>query len=88
MPAKDLGTKFNCFKCGVKFYDMKRPDPVCPKCGADQRETPSLPAGKARRARAPVEPKLVDEELLDEADDDEAEEVPDEEPEDTDDDQD
>ena len=31
MPAKDLGNKFVCFKCNSKFYDLKKPDPVCPK---------------------------------------------------------
>lgn len=83
MPAKDLGTKHTCFKCSTKFYDMKKPVAVCPKCGADQRESPALkaPAPSERKSRAaakPVEP-LVDEvdaaeELdgdLDEVDEDE-----------------
>jgi uncharacterized protein (TIGR02300 family) len=65
MPAKDLGSKHTCFKCGTKFYDMKKPVAVCPKCGADQRESPALksppPSEKRSRAAAkPVEP-LVDE---------------------------
>lgn len=65
MPAKDLGSKHTCFKCGTKFYDMKKPAAVCPKCGADQRESPALksppPSEKRSRAAAkPVEP-LVDE---------------------------
>ena len=30
MAAKDLGTKHSCFKCGTKFYDMKKPVPLCP----------------------------------------------------------
>ncbi|MBS1108580.1 MAG: hypothetical protein H6Q88_572, partial [Anaeromyxobacteraceae bacterium] len=30
MPPKDLGTKHTCFKCQTKFYDMKKPVPVCP----------------------------------------------------------
>ena len=52
MAAKDLGTKHTCFKCGTKFYDMKKPAPICPKCGADQRESPALkPAPSERRAR-------------------------------------
>lgn len=52
MPAKDLGTKWTCFKCATKFYDMKKPDPLCPKCGADQRESPALkPASESRRGR-------------------------------------
>jgi uncharacterized protein (TIGR02300 family) len=44
MPAKDLGTKHTCFKCSTKFYDLKKPVPVCPKCRADQRESPALKA--------------------------------------------
>ena len=52
MPA-NLGTKHTCFKCGTKFYDLKKPEPVCPKCGADQRESPALraPTGGGRRAK-------------------------------------
>lgn len=58
MPAKDLGTKWTCFKCGTKFYDLKKPDPVCPKCGADQRESPALkPASESRRGRLASVPK-------------------------------
>ena len=33
--ARDLGTKYVCYKCGTKFYDLKKPVPSCPKCGAD-----------------------------------------------------
>src|SRR5512141_1869044 len=68
MPAKDLGTKHTCFKCGTKFYDMKKPEPICPKCGADQRQSPaSKPSPAAeRRSRpakpvAPVEPEVAEE---------------------------
>ncbi len=61
MPAKDLGTKFNCFKCATKFYDMKKPDPICPKCGADQRESPALkPASETRRGRLATVPRAVE----------------------------
>jgi len=52
MPAKDLGNRFVCFKCETKFYDLKKPDPICPKCGADQRESPALkPASESKRSR-------------------------------------
>jgi uncharacterized protein (TIGR02300 family) len=54
--ARDLGTKYVCFKCGTKFYDLKKPVPACPKCGADQREAPSgKPAGRGSRAAPPKE---------------------------------
>ncbi|MDC0709718.1 FYDLN acid domain-containing protein [Stigmatella sp. ncwal1] len=61
MPAKDLGTKYVCFKCTTKFYDMKKPDPLCPKCGADQRESPALkPAPEGRRGRLASTPKVIE----------------------------
>ena len=31
-----FGTKHSCVKCGAKFYDMNRPDLVCPRCGSAQ----------------------------------------------------
>ncbi len=61
MPAKDLGSKYLCYKCSTKFYDMKRPDPVCPKCGADQRESPAnRPVSEGRRARVAAVPKVIE----------------------------
>lgn len=57
MPAKDLGTKYTCFKCGTRFYDLKKPEPLCPKCGADQRQSPAnKPSPAAERRRAPAKP--------------------------------
>jgi uncharacterized protein (TIGR02300 family) len=84
MAAKDLGTKHTCFKCGTRFYDLKKPEPVCPKCGADQRQAPAQkasPAAEKRRAPAkPVEPEpeeaVADVEVDDDAEaEDEAEEA-------------
>jgi hypothetical protein len=40
MDKKKLGVKYTCFKCSCKFYDLNRPQPICPKCGADQNEAP------------------------------------------------
>ena len=72
MPVKDLGSKHTCFKCGTKFYDMKKPVPVCPKCGADQRESPALkspPSEKRSRAAAKVvEPEVDEAEAAEELD--------------------
>jgi uncharacterized protein (TIGR02300 family) len=56
MPAKDLGTKHVCFKCSTKFYDLKKAEPVCPKCGADQRQSPALKAPAEKRTRPPARP--------------------------------
>ena len=34
------GVKYNCFKCGCKFYDLNKPKAICPKCGVDQSLAP------------------------------------------------
>lgn len=81
MAAKDLGTKHVCFKCGAKFYDLKKPNAICPKCGADQKDAAAKPEG--RRSRLSAVPKIVEpvEPVEKEAGDD-IEEVEDEEEED------
>lgn len=73
MPAKDLGTKHTCFECGTRFYDLKKPAPICPKCGSDQRERRSIgsppPPEKKRPPKPVVEPVAeVAEEELEEGD--------------------
>jgi hypothetical protein len=35
-----LGHKWLCFSCGIRFYDMNRADPICPRCETDQRTAP------------------------------------------------
>lgn len=60
MAAKDLGSKFVCYKCECKFYDMKKPDPICPKCGADQRESPANRPAETRRSRLAAVPKIME----------------------------
>jgi hypothetical protein len=53
----DLGKKYTCYSCHTKFYDLGKPVPTCPKCGADQRdadEAPSVPASRSRARSAPV----------------------------------
>ncbi len=79
-PAADdrkakLGTKYVCFSCKAKFYDLNKPEPLCPKCGADQRHRPketgsSHAVAPAPAKRPPVRPMPA---LLDEED---AESVP------------
>lgn len=36
-----LGNRFSCYGCGKKFYDLNRPEAVCPGCGANQLEDPA-----------------------------------------------
>ncbi|HEY6910307.1 MAG TPA: FYDLN acid domain-containing protein [Myxococcales bacterium] len=72
--ARDLGSKYVCYKCGTKFYDLKKPVPACPKCGADQREAPVAKPLSARAARAAAAaPKEVEEPELPATDDEETE---------------
>ena len=46
-----LGKRYQCFQCDLKFYDLNRPEPLCPKCGADQRENPTPDPREALLAR-------------------------------------
>jgi hypothetical protein len=63
-----LGVKHTCFQCGAKFYDLFRPEPLCPKCGVDQREAPKidtkrkLPPPPKRVRKGAMAPLLDDEE--------------------------
>jgi hypothetical protein len=64
--ASKLGTKWSCFRCGAKFYDLNKPEPLCPKCGADQRQRPKVsppptPAPEKRKQPRPMAPLLEDE---------------------------
>ena len=55
-----LGQKWTCYSCSAKFYDMNKPDPHCPKCNADQRQSPAFEKPKrsrAKKAAAPAAPK-------------------------------
>lgn len=86
MPAKDLGTKHTCFKCQTRFYDLGKPEPICPKCGADQRQSPALKPSTASEKRsrpkpapaAPVAPETEEAEVEVDEDDVEADEDADE----------
>jgi uncharacterized protein (TIGR02300 family) len=84
MPAKDLGTKHTCWKCGTKYYDLKKPTPICPKCGADQRESPALkaPPPAERRSRPPARAAVEESaEVAEPEVEEEGDEVAEEEPE-------
>lgn len=77
--AKDLGNKYVCFKCGTKFYDLKKPTPVCPKCGADQRDAPTpkqAARSKAAAAKAAEAEEAEAETESEEEDEDEEAEEP------------
>ena len=65
MPELKLGTKHECFSCGTKFYDLGKAEPICPKCGANQKdvsssETPAASQSSRRRRKAEISPKAID----------------------------
>ena len=60
-PLNSLGKKFTCHSCNTKFYDLNKPDKICPKCGADQN---AKPATKQKNRSAKVsEYDVTDEEI-------------------------
>ncbi len=61
MTELKLGNKYECFNCGVKFYDLGRGSSICPKCGADQKDAeakdnPLVAQSVKRRRRAELQP--------------------------------
>src|ERR1700682_5197024 len=56
----DLGKKFECFNCRTKFYNLGKPDAVCLKCGANQKDAkfdePPPPAPRPPRRPILMEP--------------------------------
>ena len=65
MPELKLGTKHECYSCGTKFYDLGKSEPICPKCGANQKDvttsdSPSSGQSSRRRRKAEITPKAID----------------------------
>ena len=58
MPS--LGKKYSCYSCHTKFYDLGKPVPTCPKCGADQRDAEDTPVVTSTRGRRVIEEPLDD----------------------------
>ena len=67
-----LGTRYTCFQCGTKFYDLNRPAAICPSCGADQKDDPNPDPREAvlARFRGKGKPSRLDEEEEEEVDED------------------
>lgn len=59
----DLGKKYTCYSCHTKFYDLGKPVPICPKCGADQRDAEEAPAATSHRGRGRVVEEPPEEEF-------------------------
>lgn len=49
-----LGTKWECFSCGSKFYDLGKEEPLCPKCGANQHDRPREQTSRKAASPAPA----------------------------------
>ena len=58
----ELGKKYTCYSCHTKFYDLGKPTPHCPKCGADQRDADEAPVYTSPRSRARVVEEPVEDE--------------------------
>ncbi len=43
MSRSKLGRRYRCFQCDCAFFDLGKTDPVCPRCGCDQRKAPKKP---------------------------------------------
>jgi len=54
MPELKLGTKYDCYNCGTKFYDLGKPEPICPKCGANQKDAVSADSPASGSASRPI----------------------------------
>ncbi len=57
----ELGKKYNCYSCHTKFYDLGKPLPLCPKCGADQRDAEDTPVITSHRGRRVVVEEPIEE---------------------------
>jgi hypothetical protein len=59
----ELGKKYTCYSCHTKFYDLGKPVPICPKCGADQRDAVEAPVAAPSRSRSsrPAAPVVIEE---------------------------
>lgn len=78
MPEPKLGTKYDCYSCGTKFYDLGKPEPICPKCGANQKDASHGEAAlvgqssrKKRKAEAVKAVEIEEDEPIAEIADDE-----------------
>lgn len=64
-----LGFKFVCFACNTKFYDLNKPQAICPKCSADQADRPKVAVEKPkkvqRKSKPPMASLLAEEESID-----------------------
>lgn len=63
--SQRLGAKHTCFACGAKFYDLNKPEPVCPKCAANQLEKPKEEAPAKASSESKPAPRVKEMSYLD-----------------------
>lgn len=73
MIKAEWGTKRACPKCGARFYDLGKDDPVtCIECGVQWEPDPVLKSKQPmafEEAKKPVEAEKEDSDLADETED-------------------
>jgi predicted nucleic acid-binding Zn-ribbon protein len=77
-PDKEkLGNRYSCFECGTKFYDLLKPEPLCPECGADQRLAPKRDLKALLESSRRSRPNVDDEDRIDDDESDSDDELAD-----------
>jgi len=62
----NLGKKWTCFSCSAKFYDFAKPEAICPKCEANQKEAPAKPkTPKKEKAALQIDDDFIPESEVD-----------------------
>jgi hypothetical protein len=55
---RNLGSRRVCSSCGTKYYDLNKPEPACPRCGApagnDEDADPRATALARAKAGGPL----------------------------------
>lgn len=70
MNRPELGKKYTCVGCAVRFYDLNRPLPICPQCGVQQPPEkprvvrPTRNTLESRRLARNPDPVPVDEDVV------------------------
>lgn len=79
MVKPEWGTRYTCAKCGTKFYDLNKPEPICPSCEFNQKKrlpkASAQPKTPARSKSAYVEKSDDDEDTDPEEDETEGPEL-------------
>lgn len=61
-----FGKKWLCYSCTAKFYDFNKPEVVCPKCKANQKDAPiKIKSPKKEKVALQIEDDFVNENDID-----------------------